>query len=645
MKRNVLRFENVFLRTRNKNTHLEESHVELISGVSGEVVSGRLSVIMGGSGSSKTSFLNLLVGKIDKTAMTSGTITFNRRLRNPYKWLNRISYLEQFDVFMPNITVEEAIRYALVFRKGESRKIDDVSERVDAIIGDLELTKIRGSLLSSISGGERKRAMLAVELVTEPDVIFLDEPTTGLDSHLALDTIKMLKKYAVEKNKIVLMTVHQPGDGMFSLFDDVIILNRGCVFYSGPASAIHELLRAHGMEQHPGLSISEHLFSLYAKSADSQQSPPDSPGPGDFERESELCIISSISWRHVRELLCRQLTADYRGRTTRNILLFKIALLTLLFFFLCDKIRYTVFSLIKESCPTYTRAATEYVDDLRVFLARNYASLGIANDEILDFFAYSMAPFITCFSIFSDSTFLDQQRFLRKESFTCSYSQFSLFASIMIYECGFSLARTLYFCLILSLTQLRAVLTFRAFVIFTLMPLSMVAFMNLAKILSSGIYPLNIARVAAFVFTTFLRPLWLSMELRELGKRYSFMRYLYPASYLFFLCPFTLLDSLFYVTLGGRNAISPGFILFIAKAGGISIDPGIPAQYMLNYNITFLNRHVLSSELHAILAFFSLASVLVLSVVLLTTKLSPSVRLILSSKSLEKRLDEVTIKS
>lgn len=648
MEEKTLRFENVFLRLPNRNGSLKEKHVELISGVSGEIVSGRLTAVMGGSGSSKTSFLNLLMGKVDSNALTSGIVTLNGRQREGHRWVGSASYLEQFDVFSPGLTVEESIRYSLVFR-GREIKDSSIPLIVDSIIQELDLDRIRGTLISSISGGERRRVMLAVELAVEPEVVFLDEPTSGLDARLAFDTVRILRKYAQSKNKIVLMTVHQPGNSMFGLFDDIIFLNRGKIVYAGPRLGIDPFLVSKGMERPSGISVAEYLFELNVDALSSPNSPSLNGemtrrlDDSTLEKGNRCFFVSTISWHHVWHLLARQLKIDYRCGRMRNIFLFKTVAITLLFFFLCSKVKYSVFLFINKVYPEYSAAGEEYVDDLRAFLQGTYEHLGILYSDVFDFFTYCMVPFITCFSIFNDSTFLDNTVLLRKEAFRCDYSQVSLLASTLIYECGFSLIRSGYFCLLLSLTQLRDMLTGRAIMMFTLIPLGMVAFMTMAKALSSGTYPLNIARVGAFVLVTFLRPLWLSRELEDLRTRYGFMEYLYPASYLLFFSPFLLLDALFYVTLGGRGSMSLGFIAFLAKANGLQAARGLSLRGFLNHSITFLNRCYLSEGFLVTLTIFSFVSVLVLSVLFLVLRFSSSVRLTLSTKSLEMELNEVTV--
>jgi ABC-type multidrug transport system ATPase subunit len=79
-------------------------------------------------------------------------------------------------------------------------------------------TKIGGSLLKGVSGGERKRTSIGVELITDPQLIFLDEPTTGLDSHTAASVMETLRALA-ESGRTVISTIHQPNSEIFDNFD------------------------------------------------------------------------------------------------------------------------------------------------------------------------------------------------------------------------------------------------------------------------------------------------------------------------------------------------------------------------------------------------------------------------------------------
>jgi hypothetical protein len=109
----------------------------------------------------------------------------------------------------------------------------NLEENADHIVGGL-------FTFTSISSKERKRTALAVELITDPHLIFLDEPTSGLDSENAFTMIKMLKKETVSRDASVICTLHQPSSHLFQLFDRVICLSEGHVIYQGPVNGIKE---------------------------------------------------------------------------------------------------------------------------------------------------------------------------------------------------------------------------------------------------------------------------------------------------------------------------------------------------------------------------------------------------------------------
>ncbi|KAH9410946.1 ABC transporter [Ordospora pajunii] len=640
----ALKFEDVFLKVPCRSLDANKEYIELVSGISGQICSGKLTAIMGGSGSGKTTFMKLLLGKVSSNALTSGIISLNGKQRSAYEWLKSVSYMEQFDTFSAYLSVEESIRYSFIFRGKAKPKDFSISKAVDEIISEMGLRKIRKSLVMTISGGERRRLMLAMDLAAEPDIIFLDEPTSGLDSQLALEIVQILKKYAESKNKIILMTVHQPGNMMLGMFDDIIFLNKGKMMYMGPTSGLQGFLELNQIHKPDDLSIAECLFAIETDSFVSEQYGMElhTSNRKEMEKSNEYCIVTLFSWKHVWHLLNRQVKIDYRNGMISNILLFKLTILTFLFLFLCCKVKYSVFMFISKMFPVYSENSKGYIDDLKIFLRKLYPRLDVMYADVTDFLSYNLIPFITSFSIFNDSSFLDNEALLKKEMFRCDYSQFSLLVSILIYECGFSLLRSLFFCMLIGFTQFRDILTSRTVLMLTTMPLSMVIFMIAAKSFSCKTYPLNITRVAAFVLTTFLRPYSLSIELEELYEKYVFMKYLYPLSYSLFLCPFLFIDTLFYATLGETKSISPGFRILLSHFNNIVLCSGGSAKSAMNRSITFLNRSYLSNSSLAVLIVFSLLLTLVLSMAFLMFKFSPRVRLILSNTSLAMDLKEVT---
>lgn len=108
-------------------------------------------------------------------------------------------------------------------------------QRVESLIKDLGLTrcadtKVGNNLIRGLSGGERKRASIGVELITNPSLIFLDEPTTGLDSTTALHVLELLKMLA-ESGRNVVSTIHQPSSEIFNQFDNLLLMVRGNIIY------------------------------------------------------------------------------------------------------------------------------------------------------------------------------------------------------------------------------------------------------------------------------------------------------------------------------------------------------------------------------------------------------------------------------
>ena len=92
---------------------------------------------------------------------------------------------------------------------------------------------IGGTFIKGISGGEKRRLNLGVELLSDPKILFLDEPTSGLDSYTSFIIIENLRRLARTRNMIIIYTIHQPSMEIASLFDNLLILNKGQVMYFG----------------------------------------------------------------------------------------------------------------------------------------------------------------------------------------------------------------------------------------------------------------------------------------------------------------------------------------------------------------------------------------------------------------------------
>ena len=135
------------------------------------------------------------------------------------------------------MTVRECLEFAAKLKLPGT--IEQKMGRVESIVNELRLTKcqntkIGGPLVKGVSGGERKRTSIGVELITDPNLIFLDEPTTGLDSFTATSVMETLKELS-KQGRTIIQTIHQPNSDIFEMFDRLMLLAKGKVIYFNEA--------------------------------------------------------------------------------------------------------------------------------------------------------------------------------------------------------------------------------------------------------------------------------------------------------------------------------------------------------------------------------------------------------------------------
>ncbi len=144
----------------------------------------------------------------------------------------------QEDYMLPTFTPFEAFKFIADIRlsfKSEEEKIEIVNKVIDFLgLGRCKDTYVGDNRIRGISGGEKKRTSIGLELLINPSIIFLDEPTTGLDSTTALNLISFLNRLA-KTGRTVVSTIHQPSSEIFSEFDKMCLLVDGNVVYHGGA--------------------------------------------------------------------------------------------------------------------------------------------------------------------------------------------------------------------------------------------------------------------------------------------------------------------------------------------------------------------------------------------------------------------------
>ncbi|XP_056588352.1 broad substrate specificity ATP-binding cassette transporter ABCG2 [Triplophysa dalaica] len=196
-----------------------------------------LNAILGATGSGKSSFLDVLAARKDPAGL-SGEVLIDGAPQPPnFKCLS--GYVVQDDVVMGTLTVRENLRFSAALRLPKSIKQRDKDEKVERLIQELGLSKVADSrvgtqLIRGISGGERKRTNIGMELIIDPSVLFLDEPTTGLDASTANSVLKLLKRMG-NSGRTIILSIHQPRYSIYRLFDSLTLLVNGNLVYHGAA--------------------------------------------------------------------------------------------------------------------------------------------------------------------------------------------------------------------------------------------------------------------------------------------------------------------------------------------------------------------------------------------------------------------------
>jgi ABC-type multidrug transport system ATPase subunit len=203
---------------------------------------GRLVGIMGGSGSGKSTLLNVLNGNYKPTqghVLLNGIdIYANKKLTR--QWMG---YVAQDDILFEELTVGENLLFSAKLEY-PSKSIQELEERVEEVLRSVGLSECKelrvGSVLDkTISGGQRKRLNIALELIRESKVLFVDEPTSGLssrDSEMIMDLLKELTL----RGKLIFVVIHQPSSDIFKMFDRLFLLDQGGypIYYGNPIESL-----------------------------------------------------------------------------------------------------------------------------------------------------------------------------------------------------------------------------------------------------------------------------------------------------------------------------------------------------------------------------------------------------------------------
>ncbi len=203
---------------------------------------GKLIGLMGASGSGKSTLLNVLNGT---EKPSSGRVLVNGIdiHENPEKVHGIVGYIPQDDLLIEDLTVFENLYYAARLCFGHYSR-DETLNVVEHVLLSLGLSEIRnlrvGSpLQKTISGGQRKRVNIGLELLREPAILFVDEPTSGLSSRDSENIMDLLKELSL-RGKMIFVVIHQPSSDIFKMFDTLLIMDSGGfqIYYGNPIEAV-----------------------------------------------------------------------------------------------------------------------------------------------------------------------------------------------------------------------------------------------------------------------------------------------------------------------------------------------------------------------------------------------------------------------
>lgn len=347
--------QGIFYCSSKKGIGLEASHlVKVVKGhkkeiticndVSLAIPPGAMVAMVGGSGAGKTTLMNMISGY---SRPSSGKVFINGvNLYHTYDAVkNIIGYVPQQDIVYDNLTLWDMLIYSAKLRLPDDTALDEMRKRVSQVIGMVELAGKEHTMIRQLSGGQKKRASIAVELLSDPKLLFLDEPTSGLDPGTEHSLMTTLKRMASEGKTIVLVT-HSTLN--LHICDKIVFMGQGgnLCFYGSVKEAvgffhvdsivkIYDMLTDHAPEWRRAF-----MESAYSTTAENGKD----AGSGKIEKETSR----HGSLRQIRVLTERYIKLLINDRKRMLLLVLQAPALALLISLVEDGTQFDHFGMTKS---------------------------------------------------------------------------------------------------------------------------------------------------------------------------------------------------------------------------------------------------------------------------------------------------------
>ncbi|XP_045447263.1 ATP-binding cassette sub-family G member 1 [Melitaea cinxia] len=232
----------------------------ILKGVSGCFKPGQLTAIMGPSGAGKTTLLNILAGYSTKGAKGEITVNGVSTCASQSNGRGGARFIRQDDDLRMHLTVYESMSLAAALKLADF-KPQERKEKVFEVLALLGLSGTSRTLCRDLSGGQKRRLAVALELLSDPSLLFLDEPTTGLDSSSSTSLIALLNGLA-RGGRTLITTIHQPSALVFDKIDSIYCLTSGNTLYSGPRKHLLSSLDHAGLQCPPYHNPADFLMEV-----------------------------------------------------------------------------------------------------------------------------------------------------------------------------------------------------------------------------------------------------------------------------------------------------------------------------------------------------------------------------------------------